>query len=687
LHDFLNHDPRPSLIVDLSSTRHLQHIEPAFFNLAFESRKQLPQCFLGESQESCDLRAWIYSQHSHCDGPNETKWFAWTFQDRWRVVQEVSVFGQNQSQNHVSDPPHSDSARKDLVQKSSSSDLVPESAGSAPPSQRDRFMTTFGLTPGAVAAIEGLSELVDALSSVDWAATNLGHWETWPADILQICHIILLNSEQPFMLFLGPDSLLFYNVAYAVFSGVRHPSIIGQSLVTAWSEVADDMISMLAFLAETKQSFVQGGYELSVNLKGFDEECHLKFLVIPFQGDWTAALNTFVDETTKIVGDRRYDAVSTLSAICADLSDMNLFWENVLQVLSKFDRDLPLGVLYTKDAGNRTFRLQGALGLDYSNTPLPGTLGLGTAIDGFESNFMEAARSFEPLPISEQAGTLPSAFIDASRHRGYGDRCVQAMMCPIRRSIDSKLIAVFITGLHTRKPGAVDNAPFTRDLVRTISDLATRVHTASEAKRLTAEAQAQSDSHETLLKEVATSSQKLQRMFKTIEMVDVGIYEYSSDGKLTFGNEAFFRLSGHPRGSDAPPYAFAERLYKDDKENIMGVWDSVITTGVAQTVDMRFIKPGYTALDAESLGDSITTWLTAAVFPISDPITGVVTSVSGCITDISAVKRSQRDALNKAEALERARKSEERFAQFADLAPCPVYIHSGASADFPVSCT
>ena len=55
-------------------------------------------------------------------------------------------------------------------------------------------------------------------------------------------------------------------------------------------------------------------------------------------------------------------------------------------------------------------------------------------------------------------------------------------------------------------------------------------------------------------------------------------------------------------------------------------------------------------------------WVTAACVPTTRA--GNVVTVSGCVTDISAQKRSHSDAVKKAEALERAAASELRFSDF-----------------------
>ncbi|KAK4551585.1 hypothetical protein LTR86_011056 [Recurvomyces mirabilis] len=51
-----------------------------------------------------------------------------------------------------------------------------------------------------------------------------------------------------------------------------------------------------------------------------------------------------------------------------------------------------------------------------------------------------------------------------------------------------------------------------------------------------------------------SATTRLASMHTTMEMIDVGFFEYGLDGKLTYANEAFYKLSGHPR-ADHPTFS------------------------------------------------------------------------------------------------------------------------------------
>jgi PAS domain S-box-containing protein len=147
---------------------------------------------------------------------------------------------------------------------------------------------------------------------------------------------------------------------------------------------------------------------------------------------------------------------------------------------------------------------------------------------------------------------------------------------------------------------------------------------------------------------------KLSNLRQMMGMVDVGMFEYDKEGVLLYGNEAFHRLSGMPKGN-REPMEWANWIFEEDRPRLFGEF-ARLADGDSSTFEMRWIGPD----PANNLGGQ---WVTAACLSTTDD-TGNVITVSGCITDISAQKRSHQDAVKRAEALERAQASELRFSDF-----------------------
>ena len=74
--------------------------------------------------------------------------------------------------------------------------------------------------------------------SFDWSATTLGPLSKWPQSLKTILATVL-GLAYPTALLWGPDGIMLYNDAYAVFAGNKHPRILGQKISTAWPDSAD----------------------------------------------------------------------------------------------------------------------------------------------------------------------------------------------------------------------------------------------------------------------------------------------------------------------------------------------------------------------------------------------------------------------------------------------------------------
>jgi len=72
----------------------------------------------------------------------------------------------------------------------------------------------------------------------DWSDSDLGPISEWPQS-LKTTVGILLHSPVAIVLLWGPDGIMIYNDAYAVFAGGRHPLLFGSKVREGWPEVAD----------------------------------------------------------------------------------------------------------------------------------------------------------------------------------------------------------------------------------------------------------------------------------------------------------------------------------------------------------------------------------------------------------------------------------------------------------------
>jgi PAS domain-containing protein len=164
---------------------------------------------------------------------------------------------------------------------------------------------------------------------------------------------------------------------------------------------------------------------------------------------------------------------------------------------------------------------------------------------------------------------------------------------------------------------------------------------------------------------------RLESLRRMIEMTDVGVFEFHPSGTLIKANEAWYKLSLHPREDEAhKDFSFMDLVYPPDLPLVMSQWNKV-SQGIPATLEMRWKAP-----KREEPGESeeeASHWILWSAVPVLDD-KGDLFSISGNTIDISSQKRVQRQALQRIEALERARVSEQKLARFAELAPVGIYI-------------
>ncbi|KAK5943410.1 hypothetical protein PMZ80_004417 [Knufia obscura] len=159
----------------------------------------------------------------------------------------------------------------------------------------------------------------------------------------------------------------------------------------------------------------------------------------------------------------------------------------------------------------------------------------------------------------------------------------------------------------------------------------------------------------------------LDGLHRSVDMLDVGFFEYDLEGTLIFANKSWYALSGHPMTPQAhTEMRFLDLCHPDDAGIIGNAW-SRLFTGEPTTFEMRWKHMG--SKTAKALGAQ---WVLSACLPLYDD-QGNLKSISGCTTDINTQKLNEQIAHARAEALERARTFEERFIRFATVAPIVIF--------------
>lgn len=178
-----------------------------------------------------------------------------------------------------------------------------------------------------------------------------------------------------------------------------------------------------------------------------------------------------------------------------------------------------------------------------------------------------------------------------------------------------------------------------------------------------------------LTKQLADSESK----FKVLtELNPVGMYYLAPDGNLLYANDMWYEITGHPRGLEGE-MSFMNVISEIDHPLITKEWELLVTEKGRRTFELRLRNPW---IDDEGIARQ--KWIIASCDQEFDE-QGNIKSIMGCITDISLQKKTQQDALERANLIEtlalrtqEAAQHKRNFAQIAELAPCGMFTLDSA---------
>lgn len=136
-------------------------------------------------------------------------------------------------------------------------------------------------------------------------------------------------------------------------------------------------------------------------------------------------------------------------------------------------------------------------------------------------------------------------------------------------------------------------------------------------------------------------------------------------------------MTGHsPDPADSTEMSLMNCVYEPDLELVQAEWDGLVN-GFPCSFEMRFKGTPEGPMH-----------VLASAIPVLGP-EGAVTSISGCITDINASKKTAQDALERISLTEQllaqktlAEVNERRFTQFAKYAPIAFSILDPDGSEF-----
>ena len=116
----------------------------------------------------------------------------------------------------------------------------------------------------------GRDEMGRHVRDVDWSATPLGDYASWPQSLRSALSLIL-NTKGIAALYWGPQQWLLYNDAYGAVLGERHPWAFGRPMPEALPDLAPVLGPQLAKVLATGEGFATENLSMIMRRNSRDE--------------------------------------------------------------------------------------------------------------------------------------------------------------------------------------------------------------------------------------------------------------------------------------------------------------------------------------------------------------------------------------------------------------------------------
>lgn len=554
--DLIEHDPRPTLVIDSQETDDAGTPVPYYWNSAFsefdsdqtlnalmKSKLALNGTFAAKAPKGfVEFKDWIAGTDEIATGSYIYCNYAWIkiiVSKQWTVISRL--FTSNAAT--ASKPTHSN----------------PDGAILKPSHhcKTTSFDWTCPAPPGR------MTDHIAWARSIDWASTSLGPMSEWPPQLRSIATLVT-HDVRPAVVFCGPDLIMIYNEAYIELLGGFHPCIgvsARVALESIWGHYFEPLITR-NLAGET----IEGtNNPIQMERNGFMEESYFSWSFIPIfdaEGAIIAHYEPLVETTREVVAERRAHTILKLSEEVPRARNLEVYWRSAIDVLSHNTKDIPFALLYSAEAllessscsstaekfdEGQQFTLSGYFGLPKDSPAAVAKLDFHQN-EGFMPYFREALATRGPIRVDLEEGSPAHELVRGVDWKGYGDPCRGAVICPLTpTSSKDNILGYMILGLNPRRPYDEDYRHFIMVASRLLStsltsillhdeDIYRRERAIENAEMMKSELKKQLVATQ---KEAERNAMKFQRF---AERADVGIFIVGLDGVYSYRNDTWWKI-------------------------------------------------------------------------------------------------------------------------------------------------
>ncbi|QSZ30259.1 hypothetical protein DSL72_004781 [Monilinia vaccinii-corymbosi] len=515
-----------------------------------------------------------------------------------------------------------------------------------------------------------LSDHIKFTRNFDWSSTSLGPMSSWSPEFRQLVNLVMANPH-PAALYWGEELTLLYNESYSETVAVqKHPQLMGTSARGAFSEIWEEVEEAMNACLRTGQGqgVAMTDQMLAIERRGFVEETFYSWDVTPiWKSGYTPELLGFYSspfETTgKVVNHRRMRTLLRVSEQISPAQSVPDFWKLVLGALVENEYDFPFVLLYSvlddveNDAASpigsvssdsstsiKSVILEGSLGVPEGHVSAQTRLDLKRHLGGYVPALREAMKTRQPSFFSLSDSILPVGLTRGYNwKRGYGEPCRDAVVLPLRPTNGQNTLGFLVIGVNPRRPYDADYESFVKLLNRQLANsLASVTLFQDEVRRANNAAEIAAAERLGLYEELALQKSRLQRI---AEVSPVGMFSVDSDGVLIEANDRYYEITNLSRDA-ASKISWMDMIAPSSIPTMVEGWEQLTIHNQPWSGELQLIKPWHDIVT----GDEYENWVLAS-YQRELSSDGSIKSIMGYYTDITLQKRFAKEMKDRAECV------------------------------------
>jgi PAS domain S-box-containing protein len=300
-------------------------------------------------------------------------------------------------------------------------------------------LNTIGNNSADVGFLSASGTMAELIRSKDWSSTPLGPMSTWPQS-LRTTVSLCLASTFPINIVWGPQAVQIYNDGYRIICGERHPASLGMDYRACWKSAWPAIGAPFDEASRGETSFLEN-QRMFLFRNGYLEETFFTFSLSPIRdesGGIGGLFHPVTETTATMISERRTRAVRDLTANLAGAQSLQDVVNCTVRTLEAFAFDLPLVLLYTRDARDGAWRRMGHTGVSQDSPLAPDVL------DPSAWPLTQAGALRETSGIAARCGDLPCGPYDEAPDTGFA--------LPVWYTGSSEPVALLITAASPRLP-------------------------------------------------------------------------------------------------------------------------------------------------------------------------------------------------------------------------------------------